>query len=221
MMNISSATYTRFRPAAIQPCVSMGPEDSHADPGKVNTSDTQSDGENISRTQAKVSGATAKTAQDQALTQAELQVIEQLKQTDAKVRRHEMAHIAAGGRYITSGANFTYKRGPDGKNYAVGGEVHIDTSEVPGDPEATLKKMKQVRNAALAPADPSAQDLKVASQASAQAAKALADLMISRTKHQAQADKKQALGDIEKAAQAYTKTDGLPESSTSSFGVTA
>jgi hypothetical protein len=199
----------------------MGPEDSHADPGKVNTSDTQSDGENISRTQAKVSGATAKTAQDQALTQAELQVIEQLKQTDAKVRRHEMAHIAAGGRYITSGANFTYKRGPDGKNYAVGGEVHIDTSEVPGDPEATLKKMKQVRNAALAPADPSAQDLKVASQASAQAAKALADLMISRTKHQAQADKKQALGNIEKAAQAYTKTDGLPESSTSSFGVTA
>ena len=103
----------------------------------------------------------------------------------------------------------------------MGGEVHIDTSEVPGDPEATLKKMKQVRNAALAPADPSAQDLKVASQASAQAAKALADLMISRTKHQAQADKKQALGNIEKAAQAYTKTDGLPESSTSSFGVTA
>ena len=221
MMNISSATYTRFQPAAVQPRVSLRPEDRHPASDQANVSDSQADNKDTSRTDASASGASAKAAGDQALTRAEMRVIEQLKQTDAKVRQHEMAHIAAGGRYITSGANFTYKRGPDGKNYAVGGEVHIDTSEVPGDPQATLKKMNQVRNAALAPADPSAQDLKVASQASAQAAKALADLMVSRTKHQAQADKKQAFGNVEQAAQAYVKTGALPEESTSSFGITA
>jgi len=80
------------------------------------------------------------TINGQELTRAEIQLLDELKQIDTKVRRHEMAHIAAGGRYITSGANFTYKRGPDGRNYAVGGEVSIDTSPVPGDPQATIQK---------------------------------------------------------------------------------
>ena len=59
-----------------------------------------------------------------------------------------MAHITAGGRYITSGANFTYKRGPDGRSYAVGGEISIDTAPIPGDPQATIQKMRQVKSAA-------------------------------------------------------------------------
>jgi hypothetical protein len=47
---------------------------------------------------------------------------------------------------------------PDGCDYALGGEVAIDTSAIAGDPEATLRKMEQIRRAALAPANPSGQD---------------------------------------------------------------
>ena len=62
--------------------------------------------------------------------------------------------------------------GRDGKQYATGGEVQISTSEVAGDAEATVRKMEQVQRAALAPADPSAQDRRVAAQAAAEAARA-------------------------------------------------
>src|SRR5699024_619486 len=59
----------------------------------------------------------------------------------------------------------TYQRGPDGNQYAVGGAVSIDISPVEGDPQATIEKMRQVRAAAMAPAQPSGQDRTVAAQA--------------------------------------------------------
>ncbi len=99
--------------------------------------------------------------------------VEELKRIDAKVRAHESAHLAAGGQLVRGGANFKYTTGPDGKQYAISGEVQIDTSEVPDDPEATARKMQQVRRAALAPADPSAQDLAVAQAASLKEAQAI------------------------------------------------
>ncbi len=153
------------------------------------------------------------------LTQAEMQLLKELQQTDTEVRRHEMAHIAAGGRYITSGANFTYKRGPDGKNYAVGGEVGIDTSPVPGDPEATLRKMRQVKSSALAPANPSSQDLKVAAKAGSIASKALSELMVLTARQQAQANESSAFGNIKNAAETYTRVNTLPENSTGTFDI--
>ena len=45
--------------------------------------------------------------------------------------------------------------GPDGQRYAIGGEVPIDLSAVPGNPQATLQKALTIRRAALAPTDPS------------------------------------------------------------------
>lgn len=89
-------------------------------------------------------------------------VINQLKARDTEVRAHEMAHLAAAGSYARGGMSFTYQTGPDGRKYAVGGEVGIDTSPVSGDPEATLMKAMVIQRAALAPAEPSAQDMKVA-----------------------------------------------------------
>lgn len=91
--------------------------------------------------------------------------LRELQQTDAAVRRHEQAHLAAAGGIALGAAGFSYERGPDGRLYAVGGEVSIDTSPE-GTPEATLAKAQQIRTAALAPADPSAQDLAVAAMAS-------------------------------------------------------
>ena len=88
------------------------------------------------------------------LSKEEQQEVAKLKQRDAEVRAHEQAHIAAGGHYVRGGANYEYQTGPDGKRYAVGGEVSIDTSPVPDDPQATITKMQTVRRAALAPAKP-------------------------------------------------------------------
>ena len=87
-----------------------------------------------------------------------------------------MAHIAAGGPYVRGGARFEYEKGPDGRCYAVGGEVSIDTSPEK-DPRATLQKMKVVQRAALAPAHPSAQDRRVAAQAAARAIQAMVDVL--------------------------------------------
>lgn len=100
----------------------------------------------------------------------------ELKATDAAVRAHEAAHLAAAGSYATSGPSYTYERGPDGRRYAVGGEVGIDTSAVRGDPEATIAKARQVEQAALAPAQPSGQDLRIAGAARATAQQAQLEL---------------------------------------------
>ncbi|MFH2091082.1 MAG: putative metalloprotease CJM1_0395 family protein [Pseudomonadota bacterium] len=153
------------------------------------------------------------------LTQEQVRVLDQLQQIDAQVRRHEMAHIAAGGRYITSGATFSYQKGPDGRNYAVGGEVGIDSSPVPGDPQATIQKMRQVKNAALAPADPSSQDMKVASQATSNLSKALSELMILQAKERAASNKTQVFGNMKTAVSSYEKVNNLPETDTSTFQI--
>lgn len=98
------------------------------------------------------------------LSKEEAAEVRKLKQRDQEVRRHEQAHLAAAGGLATSSASFTYQRGPDGVNYAVGGEVGIDVS--PGrTPEETVQRARTIRAAALAPADPSGQDRAVAAQA--------------------------------------------------------
>lgn len=94
------------------------------------------------------------------------QHISKLQQRDREVRSHEQSHISAGGSHVNGGASYTYQRGPDNKQYAVGGSVSIDTSPVPGNPEATKEKARRVRSAALAPSNPSAQDQSVAAAAS-------------------------------------------------------
>ena len=100
----------------------------------------------------------------------------QLRAADVAVRAHEAAHVAAGGGLVRGGATFTYETGPDGRQYAVAGEVQIDASPVRGDPEETIQKMATVRAAALAPSDPSATDRAVAASASQQALAARAEL---------------------------------------------
>lgn len=99
------------------------------------------------------------------LTDEQKSQIAELKARDAQVRAHEQAHMAAGGQYVRGGASFSYQTGPDGKRYAIGGEVSIDAS--PGStPQETIRKMEQVKRAAMAPADPSGQDAAVAAKAS-------------------------------------------------------
>jgi len=108
---------------------------------------------------------------------ADLAQIRQLKARDAEVKSHEAAHAAVGGQ-LAGSPSYTYQRGPDGVRYAVGGEVPIDVSKVAGDPQATLEKMQRVQRAALAPAEPSVQDRRVAALAAQQAVEARAEISL-------------------------------------------
>lgn len=135
-------------------------------PGRTTETSEQSKSDpGSSSSRAANSTRTKKNTDSTGLTPEEKKEVQELKEQDAKVRRHEQAHVMAGGRYIRSRAQFQYVTGPDGKQYAVSGEVQIDTSEVPDDPEATIQKAQTVRRAALAPADPSPQDRRVAAEA--------------------------------------------------------
>ncbi|CUS41849.1 SrpA-related protein [hydrothermal vent metagenome] len=108
--------------------------------------------------------------------EAKLAELNQLRQRDLEVRSHEQAHASVGGE-LAGSASFTFEQGPDGARYAVAGEVSIDVSQVSGNPEATLAKMQQVRRAALAPAEPSAQDRRVAAMATQRMAEARSELV--------------------------------------------
>ena len=102
--------------------------------------------------------------------QAKEQQVRKLRDREREVRAHESAHKAAGGPYAGA-VSYTYTRGPDGKIYISGGEVSIDVSEEKT-PEATIRKMEQIKAAALAPSDPSSQDQSVAVKAAMIAMKA-------------------------------------------------
>lgn len=114
-------------------------------------------------------------ASGQELSPDEIKELTELKARDREVRAHEAAHQAAGGQHAGA-ISLTYERGADGAQYAVGGEVPIDVSPVAEDPQATIEKMRTVRSAALAPAEPSGQDRAVAAQAMQALLQAQADL---------------------------------------------
>ncbi len=141
---------------------------------------------------ARAEGQEEKTSprETQQLRQEQLEIAE-LASRDREVRAHEQAHAAVGGAYAGA-PTYTYSRGPDGKRYAIGGEVSIDSSPSPNDPEATLRKMELVQRAALAPAEPSAQDRRVAAQAAAQATQARAELAQLRREEAASAAEERA-----------------------------
>ena len=109
------------------------------------------------------------------LSPEEEQTVQKLKKRDAEVKRHEAAHLAAAGQYAAGGPSYTYQNGPDGKRYAIGGEVPIDVSSEKT-PEQTVQKMRVVRQAALAPANPSGADHAIAATASMKEAEARREL---------------------------------------------
>lgn len=118
------------------------------------------------------------------LTEAELEQVKDLKTRDAEVRAHEQAHARVGGQYAGS-PTYDYQRGPDNKRYAVGGSVSIDISPE-ATPEETIRKMEVVKRAALAPAEPSGQDRRVAAQADQIRAEAVQEQATQRRAEQAE-----------------------------------
>lgn len=98
-----------------------------------------------------------------------------LESRDREVLAHEQAHLAAAGNAAAGGAKFTYEQGPDGKRYATGGEVPIKIASG-RTPDETIRNAMQAEKAALAPANPSSQDLRVAASARQMQVQARAEL---------------------------------------------
>ncbi|EQB38756.1 hypothetical protein M947_08635 [Sulfurimonas hongkongensis] len=103
------------------------------------------------------------------LSADEKRVVQSLQSRDAEVRAHEAAHQSGGA--ATGGASYTYQKGPDGRMYAIGGEVSISYKSG-STPQETIANADAVIAAALAPANPSGQDLAVASSANVMKVKA-------------------------------------------------
>ena len=122
-----------------------------------------------------------------ALSVEEQRLVDKLVAADRKVRAHEMAHVSVGGELVQGGASFDYQTGPDGRRYAVGGEDSIDTSKG-RTPEETVPKAQRIRAAALAPADPSPQDNRVAALASRMEMQARQELALQRTREMSDRD---------------------------------
>ena len=128
-------------------------------------------GPSADQAEAGSAGSTAKRPDGEKLSQDEQAQVAKLR-ADAEVRAHEAAHAAAAG-VAGGGVSYTYATGPDGKQYAIGGEVPVRLA--PGrTPEETIRNAARVRAAALAPVDPSAQDRAVAAEAAAMEAAARA-----------------------------------------------
>ena len=155
--------------------------------------------------QQQASEDTPEEEQDQQQLELEQQQIEELKARDTEVRVHEQAHASVGGQYAGS-PSYEYQRGPDDTNYAVDGEVQIDVSEIPGDPQATIDKMQTVRAAALAPAEPSSADRAIAADATQKMAAAQAELS-APTDDEAQAQEPQSALSINETSTAESQSD--------------
>ena len=171
----------------------------------------QQGSENSDSGQQQASEDTPEEEQAQQQLELEQQQIEELKARDTEVRVHEQAHASVGGQYAGS-PSYEYQRGPDGTNYAVGGEVQIDVSEIPGDPQATIDKMQTVRAAALAPAEPSSADRAIAADATQKMAAAQAELS-APADDEAQAQEPQSALSINETSTAESQSDTNTEQS--------
>lgn len=174
---------------------------SQTSPGQTQPGQTQS-GESTDDTESGLG--------QKVLNTEEQEQVDKLEQRDQEVRRHEQAHKAAAGSHAAGGPSFEYQTGPDGRRYAVGGEVPIDSSPVQGNPAATIAKMQQIRRAALAPASPSGQDRQVAAQASQAEAKARAEQSEQKNVEQSGSRENSGRPDAPFAAFANTPTNTPP-----------
>ncbi|MEH6651744.1 MAG: putative metalloprotease CJM1_0395 family protein [Motiliproteus sp.] len=154
----------------------------------VQSADTQAQVTRNSALDAQTATSTSRPNQTSSPEQANEQAqVRQLAKVDRDVRDHEAAHAAAGGG-LAGAPSYSYTKGPDGQLYATGGEVNTDTS-ASVDPSETAANARTVIEAALAPANPSTQDLRVAAQARAQLIDAQAQL--TRNEQQSVDDQRQ------------------------------
>lgn len=97
------------------------------------------------------------------MTEEQKRELEKLKKLDKEIKEHEEAHYRAGGAFAYA-PQYTYKRGPDGNNYAIQGTTRIRVEEG-NTPEETIRNAQMIKRAAFAPRSPSDEDRRVAFKA--------------------------------------------------------
>ncbi len=97
------------------------------------------------------------------LNAAEREVVRRLQARDLQVRIHEAQHFRLAGGLASGDIQYVYAQGPDGKFYAVGGGVSVQTSAT-NDPKQAARDATSFALAAQAPADASTQDIAVANK---------------------------------------------------------
>jgi hypothetical protein len=176
---------------------------------ELDATDATQTNEDTETTQEKITNGTNQESKPngEQLSSDDLQKIEKIKKRDAEVRQHEQAHVSAGGQHIRGGIKYEHTQGPNGKRYVVSGEVNIDLSPE-STPEATIAKMQRVRQAALAPAQPSAADRAAAAAATQVEQRARSEQVNQRkAEAQAQASKRTEAG--KKAVKPETDNQSL------------
>lgn len=86
-------------------------------------------------------------------------VIDKFENLDAKTKTHEQAHASSGT--TTAPIQYNYQVGPDGRLYATGGSVRLDTT-IPEDEGAANAKLEELKDASSAPSELSAADAQIA-----------------------------------------------------------
>jgi hypothetical protein len=134
--------------------------------GQTQPSNATADGRRASRPETD-SPLAARLSTD--LSPSEKAAVARLQQRDQQVKQEEKAHAAVAGD-LAGPINYVYQRGPDGRQYAVGGSVGISAQTRTGDPEEAKRLGARIAVAANAATNPSAQDYATARQAYALAA---------------------------------------------------
>ncbi|MCB1201434.1 MAG: hypothetical protein KDK41_12375 [Leptospiraceae bacterium] len=103
----------------------------------------------------------ARSSAPEQLTPGEEDLRNRLKNRDQEVKAHELAHLTMAKDLAVSGPKYNYQIGPDGKAYAVGGEVTL-ALKPSHDAASTIEDARRLRAAALAVKNPSVADLAAA-----------------------------------------------------------
>jgi hypothetical protein len=106
------------------------------------------------------------------LSDTNKEALDELKKRDKKVKKHEAGHTGNPDIQTIGTPRYKYTLGPDGKMYAVGGEVTLSTGRV-SNPQDALRKATALKKASLSSDDPSPADFAAASAASQMKAEAL------------------------------------------------
>jgi hypothetical protein len=134
------------------------------------------------------------------LSAEELQKLRELERKDQQVRTRDMAFLAAAGGAAGSVA-LEYETGPDGRRYAVGADIKLDTS-AGATPEQTLAKARALRAATMSARSDSSADASAAAKAVRMEAEARAEIERARA-----AERERA---IEQAASEPARSHELP-----------
>ena len=87
----------------------------------ISATDTSTTSRPIGFENSNASGVERRAADGGKLSDSEQRRVDELKQADTRVKRHEEAHKAAAGPLFRGGPNYTYETGPDGTRSAVAG----------------------------------------------------------------------------------------------------